>query len=67
MGVASSCSSAPASDESLGELENRFDWINVPPLCFCALSSVPKIAQSTPVLEYKHKGGDEDSCSLDSV
>lgn len=67
MGVARSCSSARTSDESLGELENRFDWINVPPLCFCALSSVPKIAQSTPVLEYKHNGGDEDSCSLDSV
>ena len=36
----------------------RFDWMKVPPLCFCAGNFVPKIARSTPVLRYKSKGGD---------
>jgi len=36
----------------------RFDWMKVPPLCFCAGNFVPKIARSTPVLRYKPNGGD---------
>ena len=36
----------------------RFDWMKLPPLCFCAGNFVPKIARSTPVLRYKPNGGD---------
>ena len=34
-----------------------FDWMNVPPSCFCARNFVPKTARSTPVPGYKNRGG----------
>ena len=48
-------------ERSINVMLKRFDWINEPPLCFCARNFVTQLARSTPVLEYKPSGGDTDS------
>lgn len=42
-----------SNDTSISVMPKPFDWISVPPLCFCPRNFVPIIARSTSVLGYK--------------